>query len=86
DLFARPTHPYTLGLMRSVPDLRRGRRGRLPEIPGTVPSLREPIIGCSFAPRCPFAIAICLEKTPAMLDVGLGHAAACWRAAEVVNA
>lgn len=86
DLFARPAHPYTQGLMRSVPDRRRGRQRRLPEIPGIVPSLREPIVGCSFAPRCPFAIDICREKTPVMLDVEPGHAAACWRAEEVVGA
>ncbi|MER8434836.1 MULTISPECIES: ABC transporter ATP-binding protein [Mesorhizobium] len=86
DLFARPAHPYTQGLMRSVPDRRRGRQHRLPEIPGIVPSLREPIIGCSFAPRCPFAIDICREKTPVVINVGPGHAAACWRAEEVVSA
>lgn len=86
DLFACPTHPYTQGLMRSLPDRRRGRQRRLPEIPGIVPSLREPIVGCSFAPRCPFAIDICREKTPALRDVAPGHAAACWRAEEVVCA
>ncbi|CAN7763906.1 ABC transporter ATP-binding protein [Mesorhizobium sp. LjNodule214] len=86
DLFARPAHPYTQGLMRSVPDPRRGRQRRLPEIPGIVPSLREPIVGCSFAPRCPFAIDICRDKTPALRDVGLSHAAACWRAEEVMGA
>lgn len=86
DLFARPTHPYTQGLMRSLPDRRRGRQRRLPEIPGVVPSLREPIVGCSFAPRCPFAIDVCREKTPALRDVVPGHAAACWRAEELVHA
>ncbi|MER9121258.1 ABC transporter ATP-binding protein [Mesorhizobium sp. M0954] len=86
DLFARPAHPYTQGLMRSVPDPRRGRQRRLPEIAGIVPNLREPIVGCSFAPRCPFAIDICREKTPSLLDVGSGHAAACWRADEVMGA
>ncbi|MER8505002.1 ABC transporter ATP-binding protein [Mesorhizobium sp. M0195] len=86
DLFARPAHPYTQGLMRSVPDPRRGRQRRLPEIPGIVPSLREPIVGCSFAPRCPFAIDICREKTPILRDVWSGHAAACWRAEEVMGA
>ncbi|MES0020908.1 ABC transporter ATP-binding protein [Mesorhizobium sp. M0036] len=86
DLFARPAHPYTQGLMRSVPDPRRGRQRRLPEIPGIVPSLRERIVGCSFAPRCPFAIGICREKTPILRDVGSSHAAACWRAEEVMGA
>ncbi|MES0212085.1 ABC transporter ATP-binding protein, partial [Mesorhizobium sp. M0028] len=86
DLFARPAHAYTQGLMRSVPDRRRGRQRRLPEIPGIVPSLREPIVGCSFAPRCPFAIDICRERTPSLRDVGSSHAAACWRAEEVVGA
>lgn len=86
DLFAHPAHPYTQGLMRSVPDPRHGRRRRLPEIPGIVPSLRQPLIGCSFAPRCPFATGICREKTPILREVGLGHAAACWRAEEVMSA
>lgn len=86
DLFARPAHPYTQGLMHSVPDPRQGRRRRLPEIPGIVPSLREPVVGCSFAPRCPFAIDICREKTPTMRDVGHSHAAACWRSEEVMGA
>ncbi|ESY84719.1 peptide ABC transporter ATP-binding protein [Mesorhizobium sp. LNHC220B00] len=86
DLFARPTHPYTQGLMRSVPDPRRGRQRRLPEIPGIVPSLREPIVGCSFAPRCPFAIDICREKTPDLREIASSHVAACWRAEEVMGA
>ncbi|WGR72980.1 MULTISPECIES: ABC transporter ATP-binding protein [unclassified Bradyrhizobium] len=85
DLFARPTHPYTQGLMRSVPRRRQGPRRRLLEIPGVVPSLHDPIVGCSFAPRCPFAIDICRERTPAMRDVGPSHAAACWRSEEVVR-
>ncbi|MDW9590478.1 ATP-binding cassette domain-containing protein [Sinorhizobium meliloti] len=86
ELFARPAHPYTKALMRSVPDRRQGRQHRLPEIPGIVPSLREPIVGCSFAPRCPFATDICREKTPSLRDVVPGHAAACWRSEEVIKA
>lgn len=86
DLFARPAHPYTQALMRSVPDPRRGRRQRLPEIPGLVPSLREPVVGCSFAPRCPFAVSLCREKTPVLRDVEPGQAAACWRSEEVIGA
>ncbi|MBX4917467.1 ABC transporter ATP-binding protein [Rhizobium bangladeshense] len=86
DLFARPMHPYTKALMRSVPDRRRGKERRLPEIPGIVPSLREPIVGCSFAPRCPFATEVCREETPAVKEYGADHAAACWHVEEVVSA
>lgn len=86
DLFARPMHPYTQALMRSVPDRRQGRQLRLPEIPGIVPNLREPVVGCSFAPRCPFAIDVCREKTPSLREVAPGHAAACWRSEEVIKA
>lgn len=86
DLFAEPAHPYTQALMRSMPDRRLGRRRRLPEIPGIVPSLREPPIGCRFAPRCSFAADICREKIPTLREVGLNHAAACWRSEEVMSA
>jgi len=86
DLFARPMHPYTKALMRSVPDRRRGKERRLSEIPGIVPSLREPIVGCSFAPRCPFATEVCREKSPVLKEYPAGHAASCWHAEEVVSA
>ncbi|MHC2303245.1 ABC transporter ATP-binding protein [Rhizobium mongolense] len=86
DLFDCPMHPYTKGLMQSMPDPRRGRQQRLAEIPGIVPSLREPIVGCSFAPRCPFATDICHERTPSLRAVRPGHSAACWRAEEVMGA
>ncbi|MDX1016850.1 ATP-binding cassette domain-containing protein [Sinorhizobium medicae] len=86
DLFSRPMHPYTKALMRSVPDRRRGKERRLPEIPGIVPSLREPIVGCSFAPRCPFATEVCRKKSPVLEGYGADHAAACWHAKEVVSA
>lgn len=85
DLFARPMHPYTKALMRSVPDRRRGKEHRLPEIPGIVPSLRAPIIGCSFAPRCSYATDICREKTPVLEEHGPSHAAACWHVEKVLS-
>ncbi|MBX5013653.1 ABC transporter ATP-binding protein [Rhizobium lentis] len=85
DVFSRPMHPYTQALMRSVPDRRHGRKARLPEIAGIVPNLREPIVGCSFAPRCPFAIDICREKTPILKEAEPGHAAACWRSEEIIR-
>lgn len=59
----RPGHPYTLGLLRSFPDL-RGRRRSLRGIPGSPPDLSRPIRGCSFAPRCPYALRDCSEFSP----------------------
>ncbi|APO70378.1 dipeptide/oligopeptide ABC transporter ATP-binding protein (plasmid) [Rhizobium gallicum] len=86
DLFARPMHPYTKALMRSVPDRRRGRERRLAEIPGIVPSLRDKIIGCSFAPRCPYSTDVCRENTPVLTERDSAHAVACWHAEKVVSA
>ena len=65
ELFDRPAHPYTRGLMASIPRLRaKNRKRRLAEIPGIVPSLREPIEGCAFAPRCAYAVARCRVEAP----------------------
>jgi peptide/nickel transport system ATP-binding protein len=77
-LFARPEHPYTIGLLGAVPSI-EGGAGRLASIEGTVPDLRSPPPGCRFAPRCPFAGADC-DAQPPLAEVGPGHAAACWRA------
>jgi peptide/nickel transport system ATP-binding protein len=83
ELFARPLHPYTVGLLGSVPRLysslepeAEGRR--LQEIPGTVPSMREAITGCAFAPRCPLATDQCRQEAPPLELKRPGHAAACW--------
>jgi peptide/nickel transport system ATP-binding protein len=82
ELFARPRHPYTRGLMSSMPRLgsAHGARKRLQEIPGVVPSLREPIAGCAFATRCPYAVERCRTETPALETKAEGHAVACWEA------
>jgi peptide/nickel transport system ATP-binding protein len=82
DLFRRPRHPYTLGLLASVPRL-GATLGvvdppRLAEIPGTVPSLREPIIGCAFAPRCAWAVARCRSDSPPLEEKAPAHVAACF--------
>ena len=66
DLFARPLHPYTQGLIRSIPRLDRtgGQKRRLEAIAGTVPSLLDPPPGCRFAPRCALAMAACTRQAP----------------------
>lgn len=78
DLFRNPLHPYTRGLMASLPRMRKtGRRGRLAEIPGVVPSLREPISGCAFAPRCTIATDVCRTVSPVLQSRGAAHSVAC---------
>ena len=92
-LFERPTHPYTRGLMESIPRGRLGARTRrLSEIPGMVPSLREmapgqaPFRGCAFAPRCGFARPRCHEQAPPLLPYSESdkHLAACWEVERVL--
>jgi oligopeptide/dipeptide ABC transporter ATP-binding protein len=81
DLFDRPFHPYTQGLLRSMPRLgarRSGGGGRLQEIPGIVPAITETIAGCRFAPRCPHAFEHCRTQPPDLFSVGDGQRARCW--------
>jgi len=78
-LFAAPRHPYTQGLIRSIPRLDASAlpRQRLDAIPGTVPSLLALPPGCRFAPRCPHARAACTAAIPALREVAPGHRVAC---------
>jgi peptide/nickel transport system ATP-binding protein len=79
DLFARPRHPYTRGLINSIPRLgAKAGRMRLAEIPGMVPSLREPIAGCPFATRCPYVVERCRVEMPPLETKAEGHTVACW--------
>ena len=82
DLFARPAHPYTRGLLEAIPDL-DGPLRPLVAIPGTVPQPGAAPPGCSFAPRCSLAIAECTAHVPRRRAIASGHDAACIRVPEV---
>ncbi|WP_166243805.1 ABC transporter ATP-binding protein [Paenibacillus turpanensis] len=78
ELFYEPKHPYTWGLLKSVPRLDHDSNEDLEPIPGTPPDLFKPPVGCAFAARCPYAMKICLEKDPEHTTVSDSHTAACW--------
>jgi peptide/nickel transport system ATP-binding protein len=91
DLFAHPLHPYTRGLMSSIPRLALMRReaapaGRLQEIPGMVPALSNLPAGCTFAPRCAFASDLCRRDYPRYEEKRGGHWAACWHSDRLTGA
>ncbi|MCA1533340.1 ABC transporter ATP-binding protein [Bradyrhizobium sp. NBAIM03] len=79
DLFGDPRHPYTQGLIRSIPriDLDSEHKTRLEAIGGSVPILINPPAGCRFAPRCKFAMNVCTEKEPLLREIAPGHRMAC---------
>ncbi|MEE8291210.1 MAG: ABC transporter ATP-binding protein [Candidatus Tectomicrobia bacterium] len=81
ELFAEPNHPYTQGLLRSLPRVDKdgtGEKHRLQEIPGIVPSLLNLPPGCKFASRCPKVMAVCEEEEPPLEQVAPDHYSACW--------
>lgn len=82
ELYAHPSHPYTLGLLGSIPRLDETRKRKLTPIEGLPPDLIEEPKGCPFAPRCQFQkkhdIARCLVENPTLFLVGHEHSAACW--------
>ena len=84
DIFLKSAHPYTIGLMRSVPRLDEPRGTKLETIEGLPPDLRSPPEGCRFAPRCPYRIEICAQPID-LRKVDPGHAAACHRLEEVAS-
>ncbi len=78
EIYANPRHPYTLGLLRSVPRLDEPRRSKLNPIDGQPPDLVRLPPGCAFAPRCRYAVTRCASEVPPLLPVGPGHESACW--------
>lgn len=82
-VLTRPRHPYTKGLLASLPRLGE-RRSRLSPIPGRLPDLREPVAGCVFKPRCTFALPSC-ELEQILIDQGDGRTSRCWRSRELAD-
>jgi oligopeptide/dipeptide ABC transporter ATP-binding protein len=81
-VFEQPRHPYTAGLLASIPDMAPDPEAELIGIPGQPPDMRALPSGCVFRPRCPHAFAAC-EERPALQDRGPAHRAACWLGPEV---
>ncbi|PSL41364.1 oligopeptide transport system ATP-binding protein [Planomicrobium soli] len=78
ELFENPRHPYTWGLLNSIPDVEGPEKKKLIPIEGSPPDLFSPPKGCPFAPRCKFAMDICVEEMPGNFEIGEGHLAKCW--------
>lgn len=78
DIFYRPAHPYTIGLLRSMPRVDAESHERLIPIEGTPVDMLNPPEGCPFAPRCEHAMKICLKKMPPYVDIGAEHRSDCW--------
>ncbi len=81
EIFKNPKHPYTMGLLRAVPNPQADIE-KLEPIPGTIPNLIYPPPGCRFHPRCPFARDVCKREKPPLVEVGPGHYVRCWLHAE----
>jgi len=78
DIFDNPGHPYTMGLLASIPDVEQDKGVRLQPIPGSPPDMTNPPKGCPFAPRCPYARRICAAELPEFVELGDGHKARCF--------
>ena len=78
DIFENPRHPYTMGLIASIPALNQNKNQRLKPIPGSPPDMIHPPKGCPFAPRCPYARRICLEEMPPYVQLDENHRSMCW--------
>jgi oligopeptide transport system ATP-binding protein len=79
ELYERPMHPYTLGLLNAIPKIDMRDNERLASIEGMPPDLRRPPAGCPFAPRCPYNAEMCSQGVPPLVEAGPNHSTACWR-------
>lgn len=78
DVFARPSHPYTMGLLESIPSIVQNKNRPLLPIPGSPPDASNPPSGCPFHPRCRYARQICTLQTPPLYEVSESHRSRCW--------
>jgi oligopeptide/dipeptide ABC transporter ATP-binding protein len=85
DIYRNPSHPYTLGLLNSVPRLDLPRAAKLDPVEGQPPDLLHLPVGCAFRERCRFAIDMCAEQTPPLRSVGAGHFSACFEAKTLLS-
>lgn len=85
DLFDNPLHPYTRGLLHSIPKLDQKRRERLPSIPGEVPELISLPRGCNFSPRCHYSDERCQQEDPRLMTVAPRRNSACWKAGDFIG-
>lgn len=85
ELYRHPSHPYTLGLLESLPKVDAHQQQRLQPIEGLPPDMLQPPQGCPFAPRCRFVIAQCQQEMPPLFPAGAYHTAACWQWENVQN-
>jgi oligopeptide/dipeptide ABC transporter ATP-binding protein len=86
ELYHHPRHPYTLGLLKSVPRLDQAQKEKLDPIEGMPPDLVHMDAGCPFRPRCRFSVERCQEENPPLISVGTEHMAACWQWEQVAKA
>ena len=78
DIYYNPRHPYTWGLLASIPRLHQNTKQKLVPIWGKPPDLLAPPPGCRFAPRCEYAMKVCEAETPPNFNISAEHSAACW--------
>lgn len=78
DLFENPLHPYTMGLLESIPNINQDKSKKLLSIPGSPPDMTKPSVGCPFSPRCIYARNICADKMPPMVNIDATHRSMCW--------